>query len=172
MEEEKLRNALLQWDRKHTDYLKPIYAGHKHDRGFINAIIGLFLKEKKLEHATSWLLKHHMDNGQNFGAAQVDKIFQKFGELTYWETQLHLLQILPNVPKSPKQMAAIEPHIRRLLKADKTFVKAAAYQAYLEVVKLFPELKDEFSTICQEALIKESASVRVKVKRILEALRT
>ena len=170
MEEEKLRNDLLKWDRKHTDYLKRIYARHEHDSGFINSIIGLFLMENELGHATSWLLKHHIDNGRNFGQEEVDRIFEKIGEPTYWETQLHLLQILPNVPKTPKQMAMIEPHIRELLDAEKKFVKAAAYQAYLEIVKLFPELKNEFSTICQKALKKESASLKVKIRSVLLAL--
>ncbi len=171
MEEERLRNDLLQWDRKHTEYLKLVYARHKQDRGFINLIIGLFLMESELEHATSWLLKHHMDHGQTLEQGQVDKVFQKFGELGYWETQLHLLQILPNVSASSKQMAILEPHIRKLFGSDKKFVKAAAYPAYLEIVKRFPELKNDFLDSCQEALIRESASVRVKIKRVVEALR-
>jgi hypothetical protein len=64
----------------------------------------------------------------------------------------------------------LEPAIRKLLNSENKFVKAASYEAYFEVVKLFPDLKREFILMCNGALDRESAAVKVKIKRILKAL--
>ena len=46
-------------------------------------------------------------------------------------------------------------------------MKAAAFEAYFEIVKQYSELKNEFKQLCELTLDRESAAVKVKIKRIL-----
>jgi hypothetical protein len=162
-----MEEILSKWDHKHTVFLKSFYQENISKDTFINDIIQIFLTNPKLEHATSWLLKHYFDQGETVEQEQIGLLLKKIEELTYWGSQLHLLQILPKTPLTEKQAALIEPTIRKLLNSENKFVKAAAYEAYFEVVKVFPDLKHEFTLICKGALARESAAVKVKIKRIL-----
>jgi hypothetical protein len=172
MNKELLKTTLLKWDRKHTDFLINIYGENLQNPCFISDIIEIYSTNIELEHSTSWIIKHHVDNGKDLEQEQTKKMLQKIGELNYWESQLHLLQIIPKVSLTERQVESIEAKIRKLLNSEKKFVKAAAYEAYFEVVNFFPELKNEFRIICEEAIDKESASVKVKIKRILNKLIT
>ncbi len=172
MDKGKLTDLLSQWDRKHTDFLKSIYKKGCLKPSFINDLIKIYSTSNEFECSTSWILKHHFDNGKKLKEEQTDLVLKKLEELEYWENQLHLLQIIPKVHLTQRQTESIEPVIRKLLKSEKKFVKAAAFEAYFEVVKLFPLLKNEFLIICEDALVKESASVKVKIRRILNKLKT
>ena len=170
MDKAAVERFLNQWDRKHTDPLKAFYNTHQKAPSFIDGVLELYLQDKGLEHATSWIIKHHCDNGRSLNRNQLDKAIGKLGELDYWENQLHVLQIIPMAELTKEQAGRIEPEVRKLLESNKKFVKAAAYEAYVAVVKHFPELRPEFVALCENALEKESASVKVKIRRILDAL--
>ena len=172
MNKELLKTTLFKWDRKHTDFLINIYCKNLQSPCFISDIIEIYSTKIELEHSTSWIIKHHIDNGKDLEQEQTEKMLRKIGELNYWESQLHLLQIIPKVSLTEKLVEFIEPKIRELLDSEKKFVKAAAYEAYFEVVNFYPDLKNEFRIICEEAINKESASVKVKIKRILNKLIT
>lgn len=167
---ELLKNTLLKWDGRHVDLLIDVYDSKIQDPSFINDIIELYSTNNELEHATSWIIKYHIDNGKTLKQAQIGKLFQKIAQLSYWESQLHLLQLIPKLTLTKHHVASIAPHVLELLESEKKFVKAAAYEAYFEIVNFFPELSSEFHAACEEALTKESASVKVKIKRILNQL--
>lgn len=167
MQKKEIEDLLLEWDGKHTDFLKSIYLENIERKTFFDDITDLYLNNKELEHSTSWLIKHHFDNGYILRDEQIENVVNKMSELTFWGSKLHLLQILPKIELSKKQADRIEPEIRRLLTSENKFLKAAAYEAYFEIAKLFPELKNEFKILCNERLSRESASVKVKIRRIL-----
>ncbi len=172
MDVELLKKTLLKWNGKHIDFLIDVYNTNLQYPSFINNIIEIYSTDNELEHSTSWIIKHHIDNGKALEQDQIEKMLQKTGKLNYWESQLHLLQIIPGIRLTEKQAESIEPHILKLLESEKKFVRAAAYEAYFEVVRFFPDLSTEFRTACEKALTKESASVKVKIKRILSKLIT
>lgn len=167
---ELLREKLLTWDRKHTSPLIEVYQSHAQHPSFIDNILALYSADRKLDHATTWLLKYHVDQGGQLEPGQVESLLQQADQLDYWESQLHVLQLIPNLVLTKKLATSSEPWIRGLLKAEKKFVKAAAYEAYAEVVHHLPELRAAFKAQCEEALTRESASVNVKIKRILNTL--
>lgn len=170
MDKQHLENLLFKWDKKHTDYLKSIYRANIHNPSFIQLLIDLYLTNTPSELPASWLIKHYCDTGETLTQVQVEQILNNFDALTDWGSRLHILQIIPKIQLTEQLAEQIEPEIRKLLKSDNKFVKAAAYEAYFEIVRLFPEFSDEFKRICENALASESASVKVKIKRILKKL--
>lgn len=162
-----LEEKLLEWDARHTAMLINLYYHNIDDVDFIDDIIKLYLKSIELQHATSWLIKYYIDNGNSLSKWQLEKVFSIASSLEHWESKLHVLQLIPqqNIPQETQK--AIEPFIKENLFTHKKFVKAAAFQAYYELVKLIPELKNEFRTMCSNAMVNESASVKSKIKRII-----
>jgi hypothetical protein len=161
-----LKERLRKWDGKHTSYLIAIYQQQVDDPAFVDDIIQLYLKHIELQPATTWIIKHYVDNGHKLSQTQIDKTLSRVNTLEQWEAQLHILQLIPQFPISTKTAEYIEPFVREKLTSEKKFVKAAAYEAYYEIVKVYPALNNEFRILCEEALANESASVRAKVKNI------
>ncbi|MBD3627873.1 hypothetical protein [Cyclobacterium sp.] len=168
MEKHVLKDLYLQWDGTHTDYLKKVYQENRSDPSFIPFTIALFSTSNELDVSTTWVIKHHVDKGEKIAAADLEQLLVKGATLKDWVSQLHFLQIIPKISLSKKQAEYLENSIRPLLFNDKKFVKAAAFTAYFEVVKLIPELQTEFRLICEDALEKSSASVKVRIRRILQ----
>ncbi|MDN3688122.1 hypothetical protein [Cyclobacterium jeungdonense] len=170
--EKKLKEAFLQWDGTHTAYLKNLYQENREDPSFIPITLSLFETEAAVEVSSSWVLKHHVDQGGTLSPDQVAQLLNKLDGLRFWESRLHLLQVIPKVALTAAQAEHLEPTVRSLLSSERAFVKAAAFAAYFEIVELFPELKNEFRLLCEDSLDKVSASVRVKIRRILKHLQS
>lgn len=170
MDKKQIEDRLLEWDGKHTNYLKNIYQTNMHAASFIQNIIAIYASNDATENATTWLIKHFCDKGEILDNEQIGRIFQKIGKLKHWGSQLHLLQTIPQLNLSKPLITPIEPFLKKSLSSNRTFVRAAAFEAYFEVIKFFPELKNEFKLTCEDALEKESASVQVKLKRILKKI--
>ena len=171
MTKQDLSEKLSKWDRKHTDYLIEIYQKNQKNPEFLDTIIDVYVNRESLEHSSTWLIKHFTDNGHKLNQTQTDKLLSRLKDLDYWESQLHILQIIPKVDLTLKNATLIESSINELMKSSKKFVKAAAYEAYYEIVNLMPELKNDFVIRCEHALETESASVRSKVNRILKRIK-
>jgi len=164
-----LSEKLSKWDRKHRGYLIEIYQENQRNPKFLNTIIDIYINQNRddLEHSTTWIIKHFLDKGGVLNKIQIDTILSNIGNLNFWESQLHILQITPKVDLTVKNAKLMESNVRAMMKSDKKFVRAAAYEAYFEIVKLIPELKNEFIALCEHALETESASIKSKVKRII-----
>ena len=167
MDKELIEDLLIGWDERHTDFLKSIYGRNLHNPLFINKVVEVFFNNSRLEHSTTWLIKHYIDDKNILTKEQIEVVLRRFGQLTFWGSQLHILQIIPKLQLSKRLLAQIEPTIRKHLKSENKFVKASAYEAYYEVVKQFPDLKNEFIIMCNDVLEEESASVKVKIRRVL-----
>lgn len=168
--ENTLKAAYLQWDGIHTAHLRQLYLENREDPSFIPATLALLENEHAVEVSSSWVLKHHIDQGEMLSSDQVDQLINKLPELRFWESRLHLLQMIPQISLTDAQAERLEPAVRKHLSSDRAFVKASAFAAYFEIVKRFPELKNEFRLLCEDSLEKVSASVKVKIRRILKQL--
>jgi hypothetical protein len=165
-----LKTLLQEWDGTHTEYLQAVYRSHVKDEKFFDTIIRLYLSSTQLKRITSWLIKHHYDYNNQLSQDQIIKILSHVDKLEHWESKLHILQLIPSFDLDIQNAESIEPFIKKALRSEKKFVKAAAYEAYFEIVKLKPGLQREFKSMCEEALKKESASIKSKVKKIIEKL--
>lgn len=164
---ENLKQQLLNWDGVHIGYLLDIYVNIKNDLYSFDEIIDYYLLETELQKVTSWLIKHHYDTKNQLTESQIEKILSASNRLKDWEGQLHILQLIPKFNIDKNIASKIKSFVRKSMTSEKKFVKAAAYEAYFEIVKCIPELLSEFKLLCEESLVKESASIRSKIKKIL-----
>lgn len=161
---------LLNWDKKHKDYLIKFYLNEVESQDFINDLIEWSYSNHQILTATTWLIKHHIDNKNQLNNEQKNRIL-KFLDLTNeWDAKLHIYQILPKIKIDDNNAKYLEAIIYKDLNSDNKFLKAAAFEAYFEIVKILKDLENEFISICQNSLEKESASVKVKIRRILKSL--
>jgi hypothetical protein len=163
-----LKRQLEDWDGKHVEYLKSVYLDHSASESFFDQLIDWSNADPDLQTACTWLIKHHYNEKESLTASQVRSLLQIGDQMKHWEAQLHVLQLIPMMDIDAAMAETTEPFVRQSLSAENKFVKAAAYEAYFEIVKQVPELKTEFRLLCEEAYEKESASVRVKLRRILQ----
>ncbi|MDA9295059.1 hypothetical protein N9Q22_00135 [bacterium] len=170
LDKKEFANYLLGWDEKHTDYLKHIYSENINKQNFIKLVTDLFLEDKGLELSTSWLIKYHFDMKETLKNEDIKSVLLNLKNLTHWGSELHILQIIPKIKLSKDLAELLEFEIHNKLKSENKFVRAAAYEAYSEIVELIPELENEFRTVCFDALKRESASVKVKIKRVLNRI--
>lgn len=169
MNEKKL-NYLLNWDKKHRDYLIEFYAKESNKTNFIHELFEYSISNPNLLNASTWLIKHHIENKNQIDINQKDEIIKLLDFTSEWESQLHIYQIIPKLKLEISNAIYLEPIIYKDLFSDNKFLKAAAFESYFEIIKLLPDLKNEFINICQSSLELESAAVKVKIKRILKQI--
>lgn len=165
-----LKKSLGDWDGVHSQYLIDIYSRYAKNDKFLDNLIQLYLSESDLQKVTSWLIKHHHDKGNTITDSQIRKLLSEVNNLEHWESKLHILQLVPKFRIDKNMSGGIETFVRQAMKSEKKFVKAAAYEAYFEIVKNIPDLQNEFYHTCEQALIDESASIKSKVRKILKEL--
>lgn len=170
MDKEELKKNLKHWDGKKIAFLQHLYSDAQNKGSFVKAVLEVYSTDLDLSRPTSWLLKHHLDAGAALNTSQVDVIVHQLALLNDWESQLHVLQIVAKTGLTQKQAEDSEPIIQKLLTSNVKFVKAAAFEAYFEVVKVIPELQQAFRCTCEKTLLDASASVAVKIRRLLKKL--
>lgn len=170
MTKENIRQRLYAWDGIHVEEMVDLYNEYAHDERLWDVLVELLQSESVLHKATTWLVKHRYGKKGHIPKHCIDAVLATYPAFEQWEAQLHVLQLIPVVALGKEQAICIEPSIRKALSSEKKFVKAAAYQAYFEVVQHVPELRDGFEALCAYTMEHESASVVSKVKKLIKAL--
>lgn len=165
-----LAQLLKEWDGKHIAYLKDIYENYANQASFSPLLMELYTQEPGLQTATTWLIKHHYDNNHVIPSALIDPLLFMAKELVYWEAKLHVLQLLPMLELRPEHIPYLEDFVRRCLTDKKTFVRAWAYQGMYEIAQFRSDFIPELKQLCAEALENERASVKARVRKVLEKL--
>ncbi|MBT8258065.1 MAG: hypothetical protein KJO49_06305 [Bacteroidia bacterium] len=166
---EVLKSKIEAWDGIHMDHLKSIYIQFLNDPEFFNNITE-WSSDINLQAASTWLIKHHYDSGEELNETQIDRLIGISSELVQWEAQLHILQILPKIEFATEQLILIDDFARRCLKSENKFVRAWAYQGMFELYKYSVVDKEELRSLCEIAMETESASIKSKVRKIIANL--
>ncbi len=162
-----LIDKLKSWDGVHIEYLTKLYNTDKTNADFFESLVTICVDEQDLQKTTTWLIKHHYDNGQVLPKPLTEKLLTACKNVENWEAKLHLLQLLPHFELTEKTIIITEDFARKCLTDNNKFVRAWAYNGLYELTKYIPELKTELAFICQRAMETESASIKSKVKKIL-----
>ena len=163
-----LEKELEIWDGKKTDIIKAIYLKYEQSPDFSSVLIQVCEQQKPLQMAASWLLKHHLENGQTFTLAETERFCKLSKHLETWEAQLHFLQILPKIDLNSQHLELLLPFIDQMLSSSNKFVKAWAYNALAISTRLVPELWPEMKTRFDFALEEESPSVKARIRKALK----
>lgn len=165
-----LIDNLKLWDGVHIEYLSELYRANFKRLEFFENLVTLTIHEQDLQKATTWLLKHHYDQGQTLPKLLTEKLLTTCNNIVNWEAKLHLLQLLPHFKLTGKSIPVADDFVRNCLKDNNKFVRAWAYNGLFELTKYIPEMKTELEFICLRALETESAAIKSKVKKILLAI--
>jgi hypothetical protein len=165
-----LKKLLQNWNQNQVEELKTLYTEQHLNPEFMTSIVELFIEERTLEISASWLIKQHYDNKGILNSDQLEQVMGRLSQLNHWESELHLLQIIPKLELSPRLVEILEPELGSRLQSKYTFVRASAFAAYAEIVAYIPELKTEFKAKCLLAAEHEKPSVMVKINRIISKM--
>lgn len=168
---ETCQDVFSHWDGKHTEPLIGLYQDYQDRSEFWDYLVSAYLEHPEWEVPVTWLLKHHYDQKQALTEDQVQVLLDGFSNLEQWEARLHILQLIPKWRLSKEQASSLEPLLASAMKDDKTFVRAAAYEAFAKIVPyLSDQARSSFLERCETAMATESASVKVKLRRALKQL--
>lgn len=165
-----LKSKLKLWDGVHIEYLANLYNTDKTNEDFFENLVTICANEQDLQKTTTWLIKHHYDNGQTLPESLTERLLATCKSVENWEAKLHLLQLFPHFKLTDKSIIITEDFARKCLADNNKFVKAWAYNGLYELTKFIPELKTELEIICQRAMETESAAIKSKVRKIILAL--
>ena len=165
-----LAQQLRSWDGIHSEFLRSIYEANAHSSTFFDQLIELCLEHVDLQVTTTWLIKNHYDQKQHLSEAALLRLLSGVDRLEHWGAQLHVLQILPMSGISEAAVPLLMPFVRNSFQSTTKFVRAAAYPAFYEITILQPQLIAELKALCDEAMEKESASIKFKVRKVLKKL--
>ena len=161
------RDALISWDAKSADDITAIYFDYFGAPDFTNIIINL-IEDVETQNGATWLLKKHLELGETLTKPQVKQIYDSLLKLNHWEAKLHVLQSMSYLPISIKQKNSVESFLRTCLTDKNKFVRAWTYNGFYELARQHPEYQDEVDAMLAEALQKEAASVKARIRNILK----
>nr|MCP4417173.1 hypothetical protein [Chloroflexota bacterium] len=162
-----LEQEIRSWDGKSSTDVDAIYSRHYDDDFFVPNIIQ-FSEQAVLQKGATWLLKHHLENGQIIEPKETSKIFKLLHKLDNWEAKLHILQCIPfmQIAKTEKEEVAI--FLRKCLIDNNKFVRAWAYNGFYEISIQYPEYKKETKQLLETAMRDEAPSVKARIRNILK----
>lgn len=114
----------------------------------------------------TWLLKAWLEAGGALEGKLISPLLAAAGGSNRWATRLHTLQMLPRLTLDASHRPLLEPWIRDSLQAEKTFVRAWALDAFWELARACPDLREEAALRVDEAEITEAASVQARIRAI------
>ena len=152
------------WDGKSKTAIEQVYDRACTSSTFLQDVLALF-SEADAQVGATWLLKKHLDSGNEIDAADTIPVFRMLDRLEHWEACLHVLQCLPAFSVPSRYKKKTETFLRRCLADENKFVRAWAYNGMYELAKQYPQYRVEVSQLLETALEDEPASVKARVRR-------
>lgn len=164
-------NALLDWQKKTKDEMDDIYCR------YIDAGSALFLSHMltltanpDYNTATTWLIKHFMEEGGKLTAKHEDFLWKQRSQLQGWAAKLHFLQLLPYLNLSLQKPEIVHAFLHAALQEKSPFVRAWAYNGFWLLASTFSVYKEEVHSLFSTAMENEKASVKARIRRILASI--
>jgi hypothetical protein len=122
--------------------------------------------EGSAQEGATWLLKRYQERGAKFPEALVARLLELLASVNGWESRLHLLQMLPELP-IPSSCA---PELKQLLIGwtlhRNLFVRSWAYSGLHRLAMLYPKYRAQIAPLLESAKTQESASVRARLRQL------
>jgi hypothetical protein len=167
-----LEIAIESWDGKNTGPLTDIFEKHHSDHAFPAVLVALCEAETNQRGAT-WLLKHHFDQkGPAISEKLTRKHLSNLSHIRHWEAKLHILQYIERL-EIPNDMAeTLRIFVVSSLQSDNKMVRAWAYYGLATLAIRFPDQKDQYLEILENAQRHENAgSIKVRIRKALQKLK-
>lgn len=165
-----LETAISQWDKKQAAYISSVYKKFGADKEFPDHLLSICVKNPALDRGTTWLLKHHLDEGGILTEALLTRLGDLLPVLNHWEARLHVLQVFSVAEIPPGIADSLYVFAKLNSLNEKNFVRAWAYQVMYKVSLIQPGYRAQLLAESRVAAEKEMASVRSKLKKIIAGL--
>lgn len=162
-----LRNDILSWDGKSGHDITLVYERYNASHNFINELIE-HCRVFELQKDATWLIKKYCENGGKLTENQILKVLSSLSKYKHWETELHILQIMPYFPIPMSVKKEVEFFLMSYLEQNQKFVRAWSYNGFYELARQYPEYQEEVKQFFEMALRDESASVKARIRNILK----
>lgn len=163
-----LEKNIKTWDIQHTTRLIEIYDEFGQEPNFIPFLSIIASEHDRLSIGATWLIKHAVSQGQELDIHTQRVIFQLLYSKQAWQTQLHILQVMSMSREVFEPTMDDWQSLIILLESPRPFVRASAYEVMGVFLHHFPTDKADFLDHCRRSLDHETASVRVKIRRLLK----
>ena len=162
-----LEQAIRAWNGKSADDIEAVYLRYQDDSGFANTTIEL-AADPQLETGATWLLKRYLELGGRLTESQTGRLFALASRMQSWESRLHLLQSLLYLRVAEADRVPVETFLRQAIEDHNKFVRAWAYSGFYQLAKQYPAYRDETLQLCEMALRDEAASVKARIRNVMQ----
>ena len=163
-----LSREIRAWDGKSTDEVRAVYDWYCTMDAPVPTLVQRLL-DPSHQKGASWLLKRHLDQGGTLAEGLGRQFYATISTLEHWESKLHVLQCLPEVPIPTVCKSGVEAFVRGCLLDDVKFVRAWAYYGFYELALQYQALQNEATQILELGLQDEPASVQARIRKALNA---
>lgn len=161
----KLSDAVAAWNGKDRATIDAVYQTHKTDPDLLQSLLNL-CQQADTERGASWLLKAAYDDGNQPDKTESTLFYQALMNAHYWETRLHLLQVLHRVPLTTTQQAEVYQWLTHQLHNPNKFIRAWVYHGLHHVAEWYPQYRNEVDTFIKLALQDEAPSVQARLRKL------
>ena len=116
--------------------------------------------------ATGLLKRYLLTRGAALPASALERLFDLLPTLDQWESQLHVLQVLPVLPISARQAEKLRRFLEECLREPNKFVRAWAYGGWHRLASLQPKYRARTIDLLERAGREEAPSVRARLRRL------
>lgn len=131
--------------------------------------------EMELQAGATWVLKYLAERGVAPRGNQAAAMLRLLNRPLAPDALLHLLQTLPHMDLPADLPAGDERALHRallqLIKSDRVFLRAWAYNGLGLLAARNPALRDEVESLFDAAVHHESAAVKVRIRNARAAIR-
>ncbi len=121
--------------------------------------------EAALQVGATWVVKYLAERGEAPNGESAAQVIDLLDRVEAPDAVLHLLQILPYIAIPSGRMAALNRTLERMIHSRRAFIRAWAYNGLGVLAMAEPGLRGEVEALFDAAEARESASVKVRIRR-------
>lgn len=162
-----LLRELGEFDGKRTSELERLSVSMARSDDSVAQLLAVAEHEDTtLQVGATWILKRWLEEG----VPQVEKsaadLVQLLNRVTYWQVQLHLLQMLASIRVPAKSLSMLKKRLPGLLIDDNKFVRAWSLSLLAEIADQSEALRQDVISRIQAAENDDAAAVRARIRQI------
>lgn len=166
-----LRAEMRNWDRKSASAITAIYQAHHDTEGFASRLMTA-AGDAEMESAATWLIKHHCERGETaFSEDQRARLYTLLPRFTYWEAQLHVLQMVDDLPIPAAAADDMVTYLHGAATSSKTLIRAWALYAAAQLAHQHPAYAAQVDAMLKAAAKGQpKGAVAVRLRKAQELL--
>ncbi len=143
---------LERWDGRSDHTIRQIYERHLHSVSFVSRLIDALLTSPELQNGASRLFRMYCEGGKPIPLPEVRRLLNEVSQVSHWVAKLNILQTIRLLRIPIDSVADTRTFLDACMADETILVQAWAYSAYADLARQHPDMKDEVTSIFDEAL--------------------